>query len=181
MRSFESGQTVVRRDVHLPGRVRSEHALRVVRDTSEALVVACPPGAETRWPALYVKARIWLVPLAIRSWTGNPWTREHATHAANFGLTAFLAILGGALISALIGLPPSYPQIQPLPMYLVFCYILVGLVGFLGGSRACRERTGLPLHQVHLPAPAELIAARLPARPPTPSPQPEEQPWEHQS
>ncbi|GED90866.1 hypothetical protein [Streptomyces sp. 6-11-2] len=26
-------------------------------DTSEALVAACPPGAETRWPALYVKAR----------------------------------------------------------------------------------------------------------------------------
>ncbi|MGW1269718.1 DUF402 domain-containing protein [Streptomyces sp. NPDC002491] len=57
MRSFEMGQTVVRRDVHRPGRVWSEHALRVVADTSEALVAACPPGAETRWPALYVKAR----------------------------------------------------------------------------------------------------------------------------
>ncbi|CAM5724526.1 hypothetical protein SHIRM173S_07495 [Streptomyces hirsutus] len=35
----------------------SEHALRVVADTSEALVTACLPGAETRWRALYVKAR----------------------------------------------------------------------------------------------------------------------------
>ncbi|MGW7603159.1 hypothetical protein [Streptomyces antimycoticus] len=57
MRSFEMGQTVVRRDVYRSGRVWSEHALRVVADTSEALVDACPPGAETRWPALYVKAR----------------------------------------------------------------------------------------------------------------------------
>ncbi|MFF3343631.1 DUF402 domain-containing protein [Streptomyces flavidovirens] len=57
MESFKAGQTVVRRDVHRTGRVWSEHALRVVADTGEALVVACPPGAETRWPALYVKAR----------------------------------------------------------------------------------------------------------------------------
>lgn len=57
MRTFETGQTVVRRDVHRSGRVWSEHALRIVADTSEALVAACPPGAETRWPALYVKAR----------------------------------------------------------------------------------------------------------------------------
>ncbi|MFI9311321.1 DUF402 domain-containing protein [Streptomyces triculaminicus] len=57
MRGFETGQTVVRREVHRSGRVWSEHALRVVADTSEALVAACLPGAETRWPALYVKAR----------------------------------------------------------------------------------------------------------------------------
>ncbi|MFF9870453.1 DUF402 domain-containing protein [Streptomyces sp. NPDC013953] len=57
MESFKAGQTVVRRDVHRTGRVWSEHALRVVADTSEALVAACPPGAGTRWPALYVKAR----------------------------------------------------------------------------------------------------------------------------
>lgn len=57
MRSFETGQTVVRRDVHRCGGVWTEHALRVVADTNEALVTACPPGAETRWPALYVKAR----------------------------------------------------------------------------------------------------------------------------
>ncbi|MER6162725.1 DUF402 domain-containing protein [Streptomyces sp. NPDC001868] len=57
MCSFETGQTVVRRDVHRPGRVWSEHALRVVADTGEALVAACPPGGETRWPALYLKAR----------------------------------------------------------------------------------------------------------------------------
>ncbi|MGW7594908.1 DUF402 domain-containing protein, partial [Streptomyces rubiginosohelvolus] len=48
---------MVRRDVHRSGRVWSERALRVVTDTSEALVAACPPGAETRWPALYVKSR----------------------------------------------------------------------------------------------------------------------------
>ncbi|MFD7997550.1 DUF402 domain-containing protein [Streptomyces mexicanus] len=57
MENFKAGQTVVRRDVHCSGRVWSEHALRVVADTSEALVTACPPGAETRWPVLYAKAR----------------------------------------------------------------------------------------------------------------------------
>ncbi|GAA2920781.1 DUF4870 domain-containing protein [Streptomyces enissocaesilis] len=87
---------------------------------------------------------IWLVPLAIRSRTRNSWTHEHATHAANFGLTAFLAILGGALLSALIGLPPSYPQSQPLPMYPVFCYILVGLIGLLVG--AVRAGSGQDFH-----------------------------------
>ncbi|MEU5085075.1 MULTISPECIES: DUF402 domain-containing protein [Streptomyces] len=55
--SFKAGQAVVRRDVYRCGRVWSEHALRVVADTSEALVAACPPGAQTRWPALYLKAR----------------------------------------------------------------------------------------------------------------------------
>ncbi|MFJ9469345.1 DUF402 domain-containing protein [Streptomyces caniferus] len=57
MRSFEVGETVVRRDVHRSGRVWSEHALRVLADTSEALVAACAPGAEVRWAALYTKAR----------------------------------------------------------------------------------------------------------------------------
>ncbi|MFC9398137.1 hypothetical protein ACFTWS_34025 [Streptomyces sp. NPDC057027] len=57
MRGFEVGETVVRRDVHRSGRVWSEQALRVVADTGEALVTACAPGAETRWPALYAKAR----------------------------------------------------------------------------------------------------------------------------
>ncbi|MFG3015887.1 DUF402 domain-containing protein [Streptomyces cinerochromogenes] len=57
MRGFGTGQTVVRRDVHRGGRVWSEHALRVVADTGEALVTACAPGAEARWPALYAKAR----------------------------------------------------------------------------------------------------------------------------
>ncbi|CAG7650948.1 hypothetical protein SBRY_50486 [Actinacidiphila bryophytorum] len=42
---FEAGQTVVRRDVFRGG-VWSAQALRVVRDTSEVLVVACPPAAE---------------------------------------------------------------------------------------------------------------------------------------
>ncbi len=57
MRNFKEGETVVRRDVHRGGRVWNEQALRVVADTSEALMTACPPGAETRWPALYAKAR----------------------------------------------------------------------------------------------------------------------------
>ncbi|MFD7681049.1 DUF402 domain-containing protein [Streptomyces sp. NPDC060187] len=57
MRSFVTGQTVVRRDVHRSGRVWSEQALRVVADTREALVTACVPGAEARWPALYAQAR----------------------------------------------------------------------------------------------------------------------------
>ncbi|MFJ7260374.1 DUF402 domain-containing protein [Streptomyces globosus] len=57
MHRFETGRTVVRRDVHRTGRVWSEHALRVVADTGGALVAACPPGAQTRWPALYVRAR----------------------------------------------------------------------------------------------------------------------------
>jgi hypothetical protein len=57
MRSFEVGETVVRRDVHRSGRVWSEQALRVVADTTEALVAACAPGAEARWPALYAKSR----------------------------------------------------------------------------------------------------------------------------
>ncbi|GAA2938843.1 DUF402 domain-containing protein [Streptomyces enissocaesilis] len=57
MRSFETGQTVVRRDVHRSGRVCSEQALRVVADTGEALVTACAPGAKARWPALYAQAR----------------------------------------------------------------------------------------------------------------------------
>ncbi|MFI9569320.1 hypothetical protein ACIHCN_39270, partial [Streptomyces rishiriensis] len=35
MRSFETGQTVVRRDVHRCGGVWTEHALRVVADTNE--------------------------------------------------------------------------------------------------------------------------------------------------
>ncbi|MFI5998551.1 DUF402 domain-containing protein [Streptomyces sp. NPDC051362] len=58
MRGFVTGQTVVRRDVHRSGRVWSEQALRVVADTGEALVTACVPGAEARWPALYAQARV---------------------------------------------------------------------------------------------------------------------------
>ncbi|MYS37520.1 uncharacterized protein DUF402 [Streptomyces sp. KhCrAH-43] len=57
VRGFGVGETVVRRDVHRTGRVWSEHALRVVADTDEALVTACAPGAEVRWAALYAKAR----------------------------------------------------------------------------------------------------------------------------
>ncbi|AKG46785.1 protein of unknown function DUF402 [Streptomyces xiamenensis] len=57
MRCFETGRTVVRREVHRSGRLWNEQALRVVEDTGEALVTACAPGAEARWPALYLKAR----------------------------------------------------------------------------------------------------------------------------
>ncbi|MEU3174749.1 DUF402 domain-containing protein [Streptomyces sp. NPDC007000] len=57
VRGFETGQTVVRRDVHRSGRVWSEQALRVVDDTGEALVTACAPGAQARCPALYAQAR----------------------------------------------------------------------------------------------------------------------------
>ncbi|AZQ32772.1 DUF402 domain-containing protein [Streptomyces cyaneochromogenes] len=57
MPRFNAGQTVVRRDVYRGRRVWSEQALRVVADTTEALVTACAPGAEARRPALYAKAR----------------------------------------------------------------------------------------------------------------------------
>ncbi|MDD1064162.1 DUF402 domain-containing protein [Streptomyces cocklensis] len=57
MESFTPGETVVRRDVHRCGRVWSEQALRVIADTPEALVTACAPGAQARWPALYARAR----------------------------------------------------------------------------------------------------------------------------
>ncbi|MFE5207735.1 DUF402 domain-containing protein [Streptomyces sp. NPDC056600] len=57
MRRFSTGRTVIRRDVHRSGRVWSEHALRVIEDTGETLLAACPPGAETRWPTLYARAR----------------------------------------------------------------------------------------------------------------------------
>ncbi|MFF7776215.1 DUF402 domain-containing protein [Streptomyces tanashiensis] len=57
MRGFEVGETVVRRDVYRSGRVWSEQALRVIACTSEAMVTACAPGAQARWPALYARAR----------------------------------------------------------------------------------------------------------------------------
>ncbi|MFB7512645.1 DUF402 domain-containing protein [Streptomyces sp. NPDC056144] len=57
MSGFAVGDTVVRRDVYRPGKVWSEHALRVLADTPEALVTGCAPGAEVRWPALYVQSR----------------------------------------------------------------------------------------------------------------------------
>ncbi|MFC7924525.1 DUF402 domain-containing protein [Streptomyces cinereoruber] len=58
MRRFETGQTVIRRDVHRSGRVWSELALRIIDDTDEALVTACAPGAQARWPALYAQSRV---------------------------------------------------------------------------------------------------------------------------
>ncbi|MFF4229675.1 hypothetical protein [Streptomyces sp. NPDC001820] len=50
VRYFDVGETVVRRDVHRGGRVWSELALRVIADSTEALVSACLPGAEALWP-----------------------------------------------------------------------------------------------------------------------------------
>jgi predicted RNA-binding protein associated with RNAse of E/G family len=50
---FEAGQTVVRRDV-FRGRMWSAQALRVVRDTPEALIVACRPGAEGLAPTTWI-------------------------------------------------------------------------------------------------------------------------------
>ncbi|MFF3767340.1 hypothetical protein ACFYYR_25095 [Streptomyces sp. NPDC001922] len=49
---------MVRRDVHRSGQVWSEQALRVITDTGDALVTACPPGSQALWPALYAKARV---------------------------------------------------------------------------------------------------------------------------
>ncbi|MFD0021646.1 DUF402 domain-containing protein [Streptomyces sp. NPDC058382] len=57
MRDFRAGETVVRRDVYRSGRVWSAQALRVIDDSSEALVSACTPGAEAQWPAPYSRAR----------------------------------------------------------------------------------------------------------------------------
>ncbi|WP_254708113.1 DUF402 domain-containing protein [Streptomyces lunaelactis] len=57
VRSFDVGETLVRRDVHRSGRVWSKQALRVIADSPEALVSACSPGAEALWPSLYAKAR----------------------------------------------------------------------------------------------------------------------------
>lgn len=57
MARFETGQTVVRRDV-FRGRVWSAQALRVVRDTPEALVVACRPGAEGLAPTPWIASRV---------------------------------------------------------------------------------------------------------------------------
>ncbi|MDX2647694.1 DUF402 domain-containing protein [Streptomyces sp. PA03-1a] len=57
MNTHRAGRTAVRRDVHRSGRVWSEHALRVLADTGTALVTACAPGAQTRWPVAYAQAR----------------------------------------------------------------------------------------------------------------------------
>ncbi|MCD0481744.1 DUF402 domain-containing protein [Streptacidiphilus sp. ASG 303] len=56
MERFGSGETVVRRDV-FRGRVWSAHALRVVRDTGEAVVATCGPGAEAMVATSYVESR----------------------------------------------------------------------------------------------------------------------------
>lgn len=57
MKTFTTGETAVRRDVHRSGHVWSEQALRVLADTVEALVTACAPGAHGLWPFLYARAR----------------------------------------------------------------------------------------------------------------------------
>lgn len=57
VRRFEPGETVVRRDV-FRGRVWSAHALRALRDTDEALVTACRPGAETLVATTFVESQL---------------------------------------------------------------------------------------------------------------------------
>ena len=64
---FQPGETVVRRDT-FRGRVWSAHALRVVEDTSVALVAGCFPGAEVLGPTTWID---WLQ-------TGNDVVRKQA-------------------------------------------------------------------------------------------------------
>ncbi|WP_433890357.1 DUF402 domain-containing protein [Streptomyces sp. CA-111067] len=80
--TFAAGQTVVRRDV-FRRRVWSAQAFRVVRDTPEALVVACRPGAEGLAPTAWIASRLngenagrqqALLDLASGDWQLARWT-----------------------------------------------------------------------------------------------------------
>ncbi|GHB80619.1 hypothetical protein GCM10010331_80120 [Streptomyces xanthochromogenes] len=57
VRGFETGQTVVRRDVHRSGRAWSGLALRVVDDTGETLVTAYTPAVADPMARLVREAR----------------------------------------------------------------------------------------------------------------------------
>ncbi|MGW4439172.1 hypothetical protein ACWELO_26010 [Streptomyces sp. NPDC004596] len=48
VKTFATGQTVVRRDVHRSWRLWSEQALRVIANSGEALMTACAPGAQAQ-------------------------------------------------------------------------------------------------------------------------------------
>jgi uncharacterized protein DUF4870 len=76
---------------------------------------------------------IWLVPLVIRLRAKGAHTREHAAAAVNFGLTVLIAIVVGAVVSVVLGFSPAEAP-APLPMYPVFIYVIVGLVGLLVGA-----------------------------------------------
>lgn len=78
--------TAVRRDV-FGSRVWSAQALRVVRDTAEALVVACCPGAEGMAPTDWIASRVSgdaapreraVGSLAAGGWRLAPWRWESA-------------------------------------------------------------------------------------------------------
>ena len=81
MRRFQPGQTAVRRDL-FRGQVWSAHAMRVVQDADDALVVACRPGAEALAARTYIEATLTgddvvrkqaLPDLADGRWTLDRW------------------------------------------------------------------------------------------------------------
>jgi protein associated with RNAse G/E len=88
MREFQPGGTAVRRDV-FRRKVWSAHALRVVEDTAEALVVGCRPGAESLVPTTWIEwlrtgdetARLRALPnLARGNWQLGQWTWRSTAH-----------------------------------------------------------------------------------------------------
>ncbi|WP_405995817.1 DUF402 domain-containing protein [Streptomyces sp. NBC_00986] len=88
MREFQPGETAVRRDV-FRRKVWSAHALRVVEDTAEALVLGCRPGAESLAPTTWIEslltgdetARLRALPnLADGNWQLGRWTWRDTTH-----------------------------------------------------------------------------------------------------
>ncbi|WP_043664352.1 DUF402 domain-containing protein [Streptomyces xylophagus] len=108
MQEFQPGETAVRRDVF--GRqVWSAHALRVVEDTAEALVLGCGPGAELLVPTTWIEwlltgdetARLRALPnLAHGNWQLGPWTWRSTDHLqwvppdAWFSVNAFFDATG---------------------------------------------------------------------------------------
>ena len=88
MREFQPGETAVRRDV-FRRKVWSAHALRVVEDTAEALVLGCRPGAESLAPTTWIEslltgdetARLRALPnLADGNWQLGRWTWRDTAH-----------------------------------------------------------------------------------------------------
>ena len=88
MQEFRPGGTAVRRDV-FRGKVWSDHALRVVEDTAEALVPGCRPGAELLVPTSWIEwlrtgeetARTRALPnLAQGNWQLGQWTWRSTAH-----------------------------------------------------------------------------------------------------
>ncbi|WP_217545715.1 DUF402 domain-containing protein [Streptomyces sp. GbtcB6] len=88
MRWFRSGETAVRRDV-FRRKVWSAHALHVVDDSAEALVVGCPPGADVLAPTTWIEwlltgdeeVRIRALPaLADGNWQLGRWSWRDTAH-----------------------------------------------------------------------------------------------------